>query len=88
MNRRASALALAIALSAAIALGGVLSGCGQKGPLYLPQQKKSRVPATPANPAPEATDVPDASGDQPGNSPAEKSPGDNSAPTSDSTPRA
>jgi predicted small lipoprotein YifL len=66
-------LALTLVLSGAIALGGALSGCGQKGPLYLPQQKKSRVPATPSNPAPEPTATP---------------PSDTSSPNSDSTPPA
>jgi predicted small lipoprotein YifL len=36
----------------AIALTGTLGGCGQKGALYLPQQKKAKVPANPINPAP------------------------------------
>jgi predicted small lipoprotein YifL len=41
-----SSLVLAIAL-VALALGGAtLSGCGQKGQLYLPNQKKSKVPPT------------------------------------------
>jgi predicted small lipoprotein YifL len=41
-----SAVVLAIALIA-LALGGAtLSGCGQKGQLYLPNQKKSKVPPT------------------------------------------
>jgi predicted small lipoprotein YifL len=72
----------ALALSAAIALGGALSGCGQKGPLYLPHQKKSRVPATPSNPTPEPSETP---GDTP---PSDTPPGDTSSPTSDSTPPA
>lgn len=39
-------LVLAIALIA-LALGGAtLTGCGQKGQLYLPNQKKSKVPPT------------------------------------------
>jgi predicted small lipoprotein YifL len=75
--RGSTLLTFALALSGAIALGGTLSGCGLKGPLYLPQQKKTRVPATPANPAPEPTDTP---GDTP--------PSDTSPPTSDSTPPA
>jgi predicted small lipoprotein YifL len=29
-----------------------LSGCGQKGALYLPQKKKSKVPPDANNPAP------------------------------------
>jgi predicted small lipoprotein YifL len=89
-HRSLRALALAVILSAAIAVGAlalcvVLSGCGQKGPLYLPQQKKTRVPATPSNPTP---DAPDTSGDTPGNSPTETSPSDTSPPTIDSTPPA
>jgi predicted small lipoprotein YifL len=46
----------------AMALCVALSGCGLKGPLYLPQQKKSRVPATPSNPTPDTspTDTPPA----------------------------
>jgi predicted small lipoprotein YifL len=41
-----SSWVLAIALIA-LALGGAtLSGCGQKGQLYLPNQKKSKVPPT------------------------------------------
>jgi predicted small lipoprotein YifL len=73
MPRGRTALALALALSGAIALGGALSGCGQKGPLFLPKQNKTRVPATPSNPAPDPTDTP---------------PSDTSSPTSDSTPPA
>ena len=69
------ALSLALTLSGAITLGGALSGCGQKAPLYLPQQKKTRVPATPSNPAPDT-------------SPTDTAPGDQSPPTSDSTPPA
>jgi predicted small lipoprotein YifL len=83
-------LALAFVLSGAMALGAItlcvaLSGCGQKGPLYLPQQKKTRVPATPSNPTP---DTPGTSGDTPGDSPSVTSPSDTSPPTSDSTPPA
>jgi predicted small lipoprotein YifL len=72
-RQRKTWLAPALALSAAIALGVSLSGCGQKGALFLPHQKKTRVPETPSNPAPEPTDTP---------------PSDNSSPTSDSTPPA
>jgi predicted small lipoprotein YifL len=50
--------ALLLVLSTAIALGGTLSGCGQKGALRLPQQKKSRVPPTPSNPAPDDSETP------------------------------
>jgi predicted small lipoprotein YifL len=76
---------LALALSGAIALGGTLSGCGQKGPLFLPKQQKTRVPATPSNPTPDATDTPGAPG-----APVtpDTSPNDASPPTSDSTPPA
>ena len=47
-RRRAHAAwdALAVLGSAA------LSGCGQKGALYLPQKKKSKVPPDANNPAP------------------------------------
>ena len=79
--RGRSLIALTLALCGTIALGGTLSGCGQKGPLFLPKQKKSRVPATPSNPAPDATDTP---GDAPGDTPG----GDTPPPTSDSTPPA
>jgi predicted small lipoprotein YifL len=48
---RAARLALIAALLAC-ALGGPLAGCGLKGALYLPQQKKAKVPPTPDNPAP------------------------------------
>jgi len=39
-------LVLAIALIALAFGGATLSGCGQKGQLYLPNQKKSKVPPT------------------------------------------
>jgi predicted small lipoprotein YifL len=68
---------IALALSGAIALGGSLSGCGQKGALRLPQQKKTRVPPTPSNPAPDDSDTP-----------ADTPPSDTPSPTSDSTPPA
>lgn len=67
----------ALALSGLIAVAA-LSGCGQKGPLYLPQQKKSRVPETPSNPAPDATDTPG----------TPDTPSDTSSPSSDSKPHA
>ncbi len=70
---------------------GARAAGGQKGPLYLPQQKKTRVPASPSNPAPDAPDTSGASGtsgDTPGNSPTETSPSETSPPTSDSTPPA
>jgi predicted small lipoprotein YifL len=44
--------ALAAALLA-LTTAGALTGCGQKGALYLPHQKKTRVPADPVNPAPD-----------------------------------
>jgi predicted small lipoprotein YifL len=87
MSRRHST-PLVVALSGVlvIALGGALSGCGQKGALFLPQQKKSRVPATPSNPSPDENDTP---GTAPTDiSPADTTPSDNSTPTSDSTPHA
>jgi predicted small lipoprotein YifL len=92
-RRRASlsVLALGAALFALCAtLGGALSGCGLKGPLYLPQQKKSKVPDTPSNPAPDAPPAePDATpgSSSPGSSPSDTPPAD--APSSsDSTPHA
>lgn len=48
MNRLAHTLAALLVLIA-------VSGCGQKGALYLPVKKKSTVPATapaPSSPAP------------------------------------
>jgi predicted small lipoprotein YifL len=50
---RGVALAALAAALLAIAVTGTLSGCGQKGALYLPHQKKTKVPADPANPAPD-----------------------------------
>jgi predicted small lipoprotein YifL len=87
-SRRRTLLALALSGAiavGAIALGGTLSGCGQKGPLFLPKQQKTRVPATPSNPTPDATDTPGAPG-----APVtpDTSPNDASPPTSDSTPPA
>jgi predicted small lipoprotein YifL len=78
-------LTLALALSGAIALGAGLSGCGLKGPLYLPQQKKSRVPATPSNPAPDTSPAGTPPTDT---SPTNTPPSDISPPTSDPTPPA
>jgi len=40
----AAALAALAALTALLLAGGALSGCGQKGQLYLPSQKKTKVP--------------------------------------------
>jgi len=53
-----AALAGGWLLSASMLLA--LAGCGQKGPLYLPDHKPEAVPAVPgsAAPAPAATDVP------------------------------
>ncbi len=51
MSRCRSGVIAVGALALCIALGG----CGLKGPLYLPQQKKSRVPATPSNPTPDTS---------------------------------
>jgi predicted small lipoprotein YifL len=34
----------ALVVLAALLAGGSLAGCGQKGQLYLPNQKKSKVP--------------------------------------------
>jgi predicted small lipoprotein YifL len=45
----------AAALAALLLSGGPLAGCGQKGPLYLPSQKKTKVPPSPTQPAPQAT---------------------------------
>ncbi|CDG85508.1 LPS translocon maturation chaperone LptM [Janthinobacterium agaricidamnosum] len=42
-----------------LALGGVLSGCGQPGPLYLPRPPAKAGPFTPAPvPPPPALQVP------------------------------
>lgn len=40
------ALVLSIALIGVALAGAALTGCGQKGQLYLPSQKKSKVPPT------------------------------------------
>lgn len=49
-------IALLASLAAAVlGLSAGLTGCGIKGALYLPQQKKSRVPETPGNPAPDSS---------------------------------
>jgi len=46
-SRRArGAQVLAVALIAVVLAGATLAGCGQKGQLYLPSQKKSKVPPT------------------------------------------
>jgi predicted small lipoprotein YifL len=91
-RRRASlsVLALGAVMFALCAtLGGALSGCGLKGPLYLPQQKKSKVPPTPSNPAPdEPAAEPDATpgSSSPGSSPSDTPPAGAPASSSDSTP--
>jgi predicted small lipoprotein YifL len=41
-----SHLVLLGALTALVLTGATLTACGQKGQLYLPSQKKSKVPAT------------------------------------------
>ncbi|HEX2790127.1 MAG TPA: lipoprotein [Steroidobacteraceae bacterium] len=41
-----SRLVLLGALTALVFAGATLTACGQKGQLYLPSQKKSKVPAT------------------------------------------
>jgi predicted small lipoprotein YifL len=33
-------------LVCALLIAGILAGCGQKGPLYLPEKKKAKVPST------------------------------------------
>jgi predicted small lipoprotein YifL len=40
-----SRVVLVSALIALLVAGGTLSACGQKGQLYLPSQKKTKVPA-------------------------------------------
>jgi predicted small lipoprotein YifL len=47
----------ALLLVGTLLAGGALAGCGQKGALYLPTQKKAKVPATTA-PAPTKTTQP------------------------------
>jgi predicted small lipoprotein YifL len=48
------ALWLVAVLIAVVLAGTVLSACGQKGPLYLPSQKKTKVPGTPQQQPPDA----------------------------------
>jgi predicted small lipoprotein YifL len=56
----------ALLVIAALLAGASLEGCGQKGQLYLPNQKKSKVPPTqqpqgtpqPATPPPGTTPAP------------------------------
>ena len=57
-----SGVVLIGALIALVVAGGTLSACGQKGNLYLPSQKKSKVPpnqqppgTTPASTGPAAS---------------------------------
>jgi predicted small lipoprotein YifL len=50
---RGAALGALAAALLAVAVTGSLSGCGQKGALYLPHQKKTKVPADPTNPTPD-----------------------------------
>jgi predicted small lipoprotein YifL len=50
--RGAAPVVLAAALLA-LAVSGTLAGCGQKGALYLPHQKKTKVPADSTNPTPD-----------------------------------
>jgi predicted small lipoprotein YifL len=69
MRFRSSAVAAAVAVSAAL----VLAGCGQKGPLYLPE-KGGAVVTTPAEAQPPTP--------TPAGQPPEPSP----APQSQSTP--
>jgi predicted small lipoprotein YifL len=69
----ASPLAMLACALLAVAVAGSLSGCGLKGSLYLPQQKKSKVPETPNNPA---ADAPDPNAPQPSPSPTEPTPSD------------
>jgi predicted small lipoprotein YifL len=41
-------------LVAVVLTGSSLSACGQKGQLYLPSQKKTKVPGTPQQQPPDA----------------------------------
>ena len=85
-RRRGRAARLAAALAATLALG--LGGCGQKGPLYLPNVHKTPVTppagaASPAGVAPDATPlvvptVPGSGSGKPGatsGAPTQSSPG-------------
>ena len=45
-NAARNAGLLSITLVAVVLAGASLSACGQKGQLYLPSQKKSKVPPT------------------------------------------
>ncbi len=61
----ASTLAPALAIVVACVLAASLAGCGQKGPLYLPEEARDIVtrPAPPSSPSapssPETVDSPD-----------------------------
>jgi predicted small lipoprotein YifL len=75
---RATALGAALlVLACGIAAG--LSGCGLKGSLYLPQQKKTKVPETVNNPP---ADAPAADAPAPQSAtPQQDAPAPNPAPT-------
>ena len=53
MSHRPACARLILLALAGAALACPLAGCGLKGALYLPQQKKTRVPESPGNPAPD-----------------------------------
>jgi predicted small lipoprotein YifL len=57
------ALRCALLVGAILAGTLMLGGCGQKGALYLPQQKKTKVPPTQSNPSPETPAAPEAAPD-------------------------
>jgi predicted small lipoprotein YifL len=77
-----SSLVLAIALIA-LALGSAtLTGCGQKGQLYLPNQKKSKVPPTQQPPGTPQPATPPPATPQPATPP----PGTTPAPASSPAP--
>jgi predicted small lipoprotein YifL len=82
MNRTHAPLAMLACALLAFAAAGSLSGCGLKGSLYLPQQKKSKVPATTNNPAADASEE---SAPQPNPSPPEASPPEASPPEASPT---
>jgi predicted small lipoprotein YifL len=67
---------LLIALIALSLAGGTLSGCGQKGQLYLPSQKKSKVP-----PSQQPQDTPPPGTPAPGTQPPDAQPQSATAPT-------
>jgi predicted small lipoprotein YifL len=50
---RGVALGALAAVLLAVAVSGTLAGCGQKSALYLPHQKKTKVPADSTNPTPD-----------------------------------